>query len=84
MQTPTEPPTLEDVADTRSDERVVLLDEVNFKWLLAGLGLWIDMARFQTDRSYANHYLALAEASDSRALQDCASFLRNQSVMSGR
>ena len=68
---------------TRTEERLVLLDEVNFKWLLAGLGFWIDMVRFHTDPTYANHVLDLAEASDSLALQNCAASLRCQSTMTG-
>jgi hypothetical protein len=78
MQSPPEPAALEKDVDSRSDERLVLLDEVNFKWLLAGLGLWIDMARFRTEPAYAAHFLALAQASESHALQNCASALKNQ------
>lgn len=59
-----------------SDGRVLLLEEVNFKWLLAGLGWWIDMTRFHTDIPYATHFLELAEASNSPALRDCAASLQ--------
>ncbi|MDD2845396.1 MAG: hypothetical protein PHT57_10615 [Rhodoferax sp.] len=62
----------------RADERVLLLEEINFKWLLAGMGLWIDMARFRTDPSYAARFLALAEASNSPALQQCAASLQGK------
>ena len=82
MQSPPEPPTPEKDVDTRSEDRLVLLDEVNFKWLLAGLGLWIDMARFRTEPSYAAHLLALAQASKSHALRNCAAALKNQIPMS--
>jgi hypothetical protein len=82
MQSPPASPTLEKGVDSRSDERLVLLDEVNFKWLLAGLGLWIDMARFRTEPSYAAHFLALAQASESHALRNCAAALKSQSPMS--
>jgi hypothetical protein len=54
-----------------------MLDEVNFKWLLAGLGWWIDMSRFHCDHSYATRFLELAEASDSPALRDCAASLQS-------
>jgi hypothetical protein len=62
----------------QSDGRVQLLEEVNFKWLLAGMGWWIDMARFHNDLPYARHFLALAEASDSPALRDCAASLKSR------
>jgi hypothetical protein len=78
MQSPNEHPTLANEADARGDERLVLLDEINFKWLMAGLGLWIDMVRFHSETSYANHFLTLAEVSDSPALRQSAAALRNQ------
>ncbi len=78
MHFPAESPTLANGVDSRSDDRHVLLDEVNFKWLLAGLGLWIDMVRFHTETNYANHFLRLAEVSDSPALRDSAAALRSQ------
>jgi hypothetical protein len=57
------------------DERGLLLEEVNFKWLMAGLGWWVDMARFRTERPYAAHYLELASASESVELRKCATLL---------
>ncbi|MDI1244749.1 MAG: hypothetical protein PSV24_05030 [Rhodoferax sp.] len=59
-----------------ADERVLLLEEVNLKWLLAGMGLWIDMSRFHNEPSYAARFLALAEASNSPALRKCAASLQ--------
>jgi len=64
-----------------SDGRLLLLEEVNFKWLLAGLGWWIDMTRFHSDPPYATHFLALAEASNSPALRDCAASLQCHNEM---
>ena len=61
-----------------ADGRGLLLEEVNFKWLLAGLGWWIDMSRFHTEASYATRFLELAKASDSIALRDSAAFLQRQ------
>lgn len=78
MHCPTEPSTLANEVNSRGDDRHVLLDEVNFKWLLAGLGLWIDMVRFHSETNYANHFLRLAEVSDSPALRDSAAALRSQ------
>jgi hypothetical protein len=65
----------------KSDGRVLLLEEVNFKWLLAGLGLWIDMTRFHNDIPYATHFLELAKASNSPALRDCAASLQCHNEM---
>lgn len=62
----------------RADERVLLLEEVNFKWLLGGMGLWIDMGRFHNDPAYAARFLALAEASDSPELRQCAASLQRK------
>lgn len=78
---PSKPSTLTDAKTVQVDERVVLLDEVHFKWLLAGRGLWLDMPRFRTDPAYAAHFLALAEASGSRELRDCADSLANQTPL---
>ncbi|MDB5930506.1 MAG: hypothetical protein JWR60_2213 [Polaromonas sp.] len=58
-----------------SGRPVLLLAEVDFKWLMAGQGWWIDPARFHQDPSYAGHFLELAMASPSRALRDCAASL---------
>lgn len=69
MQSQTEHPPQANKSVPQTDERVLLLEEINFKWLLAGMGLWIDMSRFHNDPSYATHFLALAEASNSLALQ---------------
>lgn len=57
------------------DERGLLLEEVNFKWLMAGLGWWVDMSRFRIDPLYAAHYLELASASESAELRKCATLL---------
>lgn len=65
-----------DSSAPRADERVLLLEEVDFKWLLAGMGLWIDMSRFHNDPAYAARLLAIAEASDSVALRKCAALLQ--------
>ena len=78
MQSQTEHPAQADASAPRADERVLMLEEVNFKWLLAGMGLWIDMARFHNDPVYATRFLALAEASDSPALRKCAASLQGK------
>lgn len=63
------------------DERGLLLEEVNFKWLMAGLGWWVDMSRFRVDRVYAAHYLKLASESESAELRNCATLLEPRKEM---
>lgn len=60
------------------DERVLMLEEVNFKWLMAGMGWWVDMPRFRSDPVYAGHYLNLAKRSESKELKKCAAQLQQQ------
>lgn len=78
MQGQTEHQVRANTSAPQVDERVLLLEEVNFKWLLAGMGLWIDMVRFHTDPVYAARFLALAEASESPALRKCAAALQGK------
>ena len=67
-----------DGAAPNADERGLLLAEVDFKWLMAGLGWWIDTTRFHSDPSYAAGYLRLAMASQTFALRECAASLQAQ------
>ncbi len=63
--------------DTRPpDARAALLAEVEFKWLMAGRGCWIDMTRFGQDPSYAAHWLRFAMTSPSASLRACAEVLQ--------
>jgi hypothetical protein len=59
-----------------ADEHASLLAEVDFKWLMAGQGWWIDPSRFHSDPSYATRFLRLAMASPSFTLRDCAASLQ--------
>jgi len=59
----------------RADTSVSLLAEVDFKWLMAGQGLLIDLARFRGDSIYAAGLIALALDSDSVVLRASASML---------
>lgn len=63
---------------TSTDERVLLLKEVDFKWLMAGQGWWIDTARLHNDPAYAAQWLDLVESTGLPALKDCATQLRAQ------
>jgi hypothetical protein len=49
-----------------------LLTEVDFKWLMAGQGCWIDPVRMRLDAMYAHDCLRSALASNCEALRRCA------------
>lgn len=49
-----------------------LLLEVDFKWLMAGQGRWIDPQRLHTDPDYAHDCLENATHSPCAALRHCA------------
>jgi hypothetical protein len=83
MQSQTERPAWVGLSGFEADERDLLLEEVNFKWLLAGLGWWIDMARFRSEASYATRFLDLANTSDCIALRASAAALQRQNDLSG-
>lgn len=74
MQTQAEQATA--VAVGGADDGSSLLTEVDFKWLMAGQGWWIDTARFHSDPAYAARFLRLARASSSFALRQCAALLQ--------
>ncbi|MFI5445755.1 hypothetical protein ACHMXK_11205 [Polaromonas sp. UC242_47] len=59
-----------------ADERMSLLAEVDFKWLMAGQGWWIDSTRMHRDPPYAIRFLQLAMTSQCIALRDCAVLLQ--------
>lgn len=52
-----------------------LLAEVDFKWLMAGQGWWVDVPRFDQDTSYAAQLLHCAMESDSATLRISAAAL---------
>lgn len=53
-----------------------LLLEVDFKWLMAGQGCWIDPTRLRADPLYAARCLRTALCSPCEALRGCARFLQ--------
>jgi hypothetical protein len=59
-----------------ADERAVLLEEVDFKWLMAGQGWWVDTTRLHTDPGYARQLFDLVDGAPSAALKDCAALLQ--------
>ena len=76
MQSHTERPTQVNAEAGLVDERCLLLEEVNFKWLMVGMKCWIDLSLFRSDPTYAAYYLKLAEESDSLALRKYAAVLK--------
>ncbi|MEI8168073.1 MAG: hypothetical protein WCG50_00270 [Rhodoferax sp.] len=79
MQNLTTPDLPSDPPVVNSEEGVSLLVEVDFKWLMAGEGWWIDTTRLHCDPAYVANLVQLAQASDSPALQSCAALLLRQS-----
>ena len=49
------------------------LNLVDFKWLMAGVGWWVDLSRLQSDGAYVEECLQRALGTDS-------ALLRNRSV----
>lgn len=78
MQAPTKSPPRFNEAVELPDQRNLVLEEVNFKWLMAGVGWCVDMSRFRSDLVYASHYLNLAKSSESMELRNCACQLQQQ------
>lgn len=75
MQIQVEPSPPTNGAASPIEPRELLLEAVNFKWLMAGMGWWVDMSRFHNDARYAAHYLTLAAQSESPELRKCATLL---------
>lgn len=48
---------------------------VDFKWLMAGLGWWVDLNRLQRDAAYATECYALAATSSCEPLRRSAATL---------
>jgi len=63
-------------ADGLAMPAVDLLLEVDFKWLMAGQGCWVDPTRLRADPLYAASCLRTALRSPCEALQGCARFLQ--------
>jgi len=61
-----------------ADTRGRLLTEVDFKWLMAGQGWWINTGRFHSDAAYAAALLRLALSSGCATLRECATVLSAQ------
>jgi hypothetical protein len=51
------------------------LNLVDFKWLMAGVGWWVNLSRLQSDRAYIDECLRRALRSDSELLRQCSAKL---------
>ena len=45
------------------------LNLVDFKWLMAGMGWWVNLSRLQSDKAYIDECLQRAMTTDSDLLQ---------------
>lgn len=61
-----------------------LLAEVDFKWLMAGHGWWVDTTRFHDDATYASELLRCALGSESPTLRRCAAEFLARIARTGR
>lgn len=53
-----------------------MLTEVDFKWLMAGMGIWVDSAQLHMDPGYARANLQNALNSHCEPLRRCAVALK--------
>jgi hypothetical protein len=60
-----------------------LVEIIDLKWLLAGLGLRVHVERLQSDPAYADQVLGQAECSGNDALREAAARVR-QRLAEGR
>ncbi len=51
------------------EEHDAFLNLVDFKWLMAGVGWWVNLSRLQRDRNYIDECLQHALRSDSELLR---------------
>ena len=58
--------------DCGNQQRRDMLIEVDFKWLMAGLGRWVDPDRLHTDAAYASDSVQCALNSGCEPLRRCA------------
>ena len=63
-----------------ADARALLLTEVDFKWLMAGQGWWVNAQRFHADPRYAADLLRLGLISPCATLRACALTLQGHTV----
>jgi hypothetical protein len=59
-------------------QRTDMLTEVDFKWLMAGIGIWVDPTQLHLDPGYAKAKLQNALQSRCEALRHCAAALQTE------
>jgi hypothetical protein len=64
--------------DASSHQRSDMLTEVDFKWLMAGIGFWVDPTQLHLDPSYAQVSLQNALRSRCEPLRRCATALKTE------
>ena len=64
----------------RANRPPELLELIDFKWLMAGEGWHVDLARLQRDAHYADDCFACASRSLCEPLRRCAQHLHDQLV----
>lgn len=57
---------------------MALVEIVELKWLLAGMGLRLHVERLQSDPEYARRILEVAQASKNEALRKAAARVRRR------
>lgn len=70
-----------DTAATSARDDMLLL--VDFKWLMAGLGFWVDMGRWRADPAYAKACIARGCNSRHLPVQHCARQLQARGLAHG-
>ncbi len=68
--------TLDTLGDLSSHQRSDMLTEVDFKWLMAGIGIWVNPAQLRLDPGYAQASLQNALNSHCEPLRRCAMALK--------
>jgi hypothetical protein len=59
-------------SEPHASAREDMLLLVDFKWLMSGLGFWVDMGRWRADPDYADACIARGCDSRHQPLQQCA------------
>lgn len=59
-------------------QRSDMLTEIDFKWLMAGLGFWVDPTQLHLDPNYAQASLQNALRSHCEPLRRCAVALKTE------
>ena len=71
--------TLETEKSSISRDAMLLL--VDFKWLMAGQGYWLDVARWGCDTEYRRHLVAAALRSENATVRSAALRLTAQTEL---